>query len=240
MKATRDPLRILLVEDDPTSRAFLTAALRALPAEVDGADSRAAALVLLATQVYDLWMFDANLPDGDGSGLLEQARRRQPDVPALAHTASNEPALLEALSTAGFNQVLVKPLPATAVRSAVGRALGLDPAAMVANVVEVGIRLVWDDDAAAAALNGNRAHVDTLRQLFLAELPHTHARILASAREQDRQAMHTDLHKLRASCGFVGAARLAGAVRALQARPDDPNELARFDGAAQDTLTKPG
>ena len=44
MKSPPDPPaspRILLVEDDPTSRAFLGAALHAIPAEVDAVDSLA-------------------------------------------------------------------------------------------------------------------------------------------------------------------------------------------------------
>lgn len=237
--SSRDPPRILLVEDDPTSRAFLAAALHAIPAGVDAVDSLASALALAVNRRYDLWLFDANLPDGDGCELLERARRTQPDVPALAHTASNEPAIREKLLAAGFDDVMVKPLPASSVRSAVRHALGLDaPTGSFdgSNAVE---RPLWDDDAATAALNGNRAHVATLRQLFIAELPQTRERIVGSARNGDHAAVHAELHKLRASCGFVGAARLADAVQALQSRTDDAGTLDDFDRAALDILAQP-
>lgn len=229
---------ILLVEDDPTSRAFLAAAVRAIPAEVDGADSLAAALALARSRRYELWLFDANLPDGDGRALLAQARGEQPDVPALAHTASNDPAIRDALLAAGFREVLVKPLPAAAVQAAVRRTLGLDTPATATGSAGAETRPLWDDDAAASALNGNREHVATLRELFVAELPQTRERVLASARTSDREATRAELHKLRASCGFVGAARMAEAVQALQLQPDAADALERFDRAAVATLAR--
>lgn len=224
--------RVLLVEDDPTSRLFLGNALRALPAEVDSADSLAAALTLAGAQTYDLWLFDAQLPDGDGAGLLARLRPRHPQVPAIAHTAADEAATLAALRGAGFVEVLVKPLPATAVRAAVRRVL--DPEAAAA-APDAG--MLWDDEAAAAALNGNRNHVDTLRGLFLAELPQARERIAVAARNGDIEALAGELHRLRASCGFVGAARLATAVQALQQQPGSAERLARFGEVVQATLT---
>lgn len=246
MKSTPEPPaspsdlpRILLVEDDPTSRAFLSAALHAIPAEVDAADSLAAALVLAGGRHHDLWLFDAHLPDGDACELLRQASGKQSGVVALAHTASDESALRERLLAAGFREVLVKPLPASTVQSAVRHALGLDAPMQPVRQADGEGPPRWDDDAAIAALNGNRSHVDTLRQLFLAELPQTRERILASARDGHREAVSAELHKLRASCGFVGAARLAIAVQVLQSRPDGADALADFDRVACDLLAHP-
>jgi len=230
--------RLLLVEDDPTSRAFLTAAAQNLPADIDGADSVAAAVALGNAQDYDLWLFDANLPDGSGIELLARLRAKHPRTPALAHTAAADGSVLEGLIAAGFSEVLVKPLPAAMVRAAIARTLGLhshDQRA-VATAAPGAKRPVWDDEAAASALNGNVAHVDTLRGLFVQELPTTHEAVLGAAHREDQDTVRAELHKLRASCGFVGAARLADAVQALQNEPDSRAHLARFDEAVQDTL----
>lgn len=230
--------RLLLVEDDPTSRAFLTAAAQALPADIDGADSVAAAVALGNAQAYDLWLFDANLPDGSGVELLARLRARHPRTPALAHTAAADASVLEGLIAAGFSEVLVKPLPAAAVRASIARTLGLDSHDQRAVATAApGAKLpVWDDEVASNALNGNVAHVDTLRGLFVQELPTTHEAILGAAHREDLDTVRAELHKLRASCGFVGAARLADAVLALQNEPDSRAHLARFDEAVQDTL----
>ena len=67
--------RFLLVEDDIITCGFLKAALETLPADVDTADSLNAALARAHVRQYDLWLIDANLPDGHGSELLQQLRR---------------------------------------------------------------------------------------------------------------------------------------------------------------------
>ena len=80
------PPRILLLEDDPVSAAFLSAAIESLPARVDAAGTLAEARALASAHTHDLWLFDANLPDGRGVDLLTGfagAARRH----ALAHTA---------------------------------------------------------------------------------------------------------------------------------------------------------
>lgn len=231
MKSSDLP-RVLLVEDDPISRAFLGNALRAVPVEVDSADSVAAAMTLATAQAYALWLFDARLPDGDGAALLARLRPLHPQVPAIAHTASEESEVLAALRAAGFAEVLVKPLPASRLQAVVRRVLGPALPAVAAH----GPTALWDDEAAALALNGNRAHVDTLRGLFLAELPQARERIAVAARAGNIDGLCGELHRLRASCGFVGAAQLGEAVQALQQQPESVELLARFGEVVQATL----
>lgn len=228
--------RVLLVEDDPISRAFLGSALRAVPVEVDSADSVAAATALGKAHAYALWLFDARLPDGDGAALLARLRALQPRVPAIAHTASGDADVRAALREAGFAEVLVKPLPATILQAAVRRVLGPDLPAATDGAPAV----LWDDGAAAVALNGNHAHVDMLRGLFLGELPQARERIAVAARAGDVDGLRGELHRLRASCGFVGAARLGVAVHALQQQPESAGLLERFDEIARATLAQPG
>jgi HPt (histidine-containing phosphotransfer) domain-containing protein len=88
---------------------------------------------------------------------------------------------------------------------------------------------IWDDAAALAALNGNAEHVAALRTLFLDELPGMRTQIA------DAGTRAATLHRLRASCGFVGAARLADAVQALQESSSDA-ALQRVLDTLWDTL----
>ena len=240
MKTSPVP-RILLVEDDPTSRAFLTAAGEAVPADVDGVDSLAAAMALGNAEDYQLWLFDAHLPDGSGIDLLKRLRERHSGTLAVAHTATGETEVRDRLIASGFAEVLVKPLPAAAVRAAVRRLLGLpEPDVAVAlSSIDAADAPIWDDEVAARALNGNRAHIATLRELFTQELPNARRSVSSAAELGNLDALRGELHKLRASCGFVGAARLAQAAQELQAQPDSSLLLARFDRAAQDTIAQP-
>lgn len=233
--------RVLLVEDDPVSRAFLSAAVHALPAAVDVADSMAAALALAATNRYDAWLFDANLPDGSGVELLDRLRVRDASTPALAHTAAPDAQIGESLRAAGFAQVLVKPLPALAVQKALRQALGpgatgTSPPAMATTIDGLPH---WDNEAATRALNGNPEHITALRKLFLAELPGIVERVRNAFRNEDYQGLHGELHRLRASCGFVGAARLQQAVHALGVDDRSHEALQDFTVAAH-ALTDSG
>lgn len=226
--------RILLVEDDPTTAAFLATAARGVPAHVDVAGSCAEALAAAGDgNRRDLWLIDAHLPDGDGPGLLAALRARGLHAPALAHTAATEPAILAALRTSGFRDVLVKPMPAAALQAAIRDVLGLRVQEAAATF---GPAAAWDDAAALTALNGERAHVEALRKLFLGELPGACEAVRAAVSTGDGEALRACLHRLRASCGFVGAARVAAAVTALQSSPDSEPALAEFLAAAEATL----
>ncbi|MBJ6981043.1 response regulator [Luteimonas sp. MC1572] len=237
--------RILLVEDDPTTAAFMAAAIEALPAIVDMADSHLAALAKASDAGHALWLVDAHLPDGDGAGLLAELRALGLTTPAIAHTAAHDPWLHHELRAAGFASVLVKPLSASALRASLADAIGTwrpprvaeDVAGDAADVV--GPPPTWDDFAALRALNGERAHVDALRILFLDELPAARDLVASSARDGDERRMRDALHRLRASCGFVGAARLADAVAALEGAPGSAAALQAFTDAAQDLLPPP-
>lgn len=212
--------RLLLLEDDAVSAAFLSQALAALPARVDHAPSLAAARAL-AGEGHDLWLFDAHLPDGHGADLLREWRASGLQTPALALTAEDQPQALARLREAGFIEVLAKPVAATALLAIVR-----------ARLVPAGSPPAWDDAAALAALGGRDAAVQAMRSLFLQELPGQQRQVLAACRGSDAAAAREHLHRLKASCGFVGAAALLAAVRDLSARPQDAAALREFQAQA--------
>ena len=226
--------RFLLVEDDPVSRTFLVEALRLLPAEVDAAECIAAAEQFAGITRHTLWLIDAHLPDGDGVQCLLRLRALQPDVPALSVTAEAFAEELAALSAAGFVEVIQKPVTIARLLASVRRCLG-QPAIVV--IAEPGPKLPeWDDAAALAALGGNVATLAMLRGLFYAELPSERQHALQAFERGDADGLRAVLHKLKASCGFVGAARLRQAVQSWSEAPLDADCRRRFDWATDDLL----
>ena len=215
--------RLLLVEDDPISAAFLRDAASALPADVHVACNLSEARRAIEAIDFDLWLLDANLPDGRGETLLDHARAGI-RTPALAHTAADDVAARDRLLAAGFVEVLRKPLGVATLHAALRRHLPM-PSHRVADTDLPD----WNDAGALAAL-GDVAHVDALRELFRRELPGQRARIAAAG--SDVAAMQAELHRLAASCGFVGADRLRDAVRHLMASPSDPAAMQAFVAAA--------
>ncbi|WP_368561961.1 response regulator [Pseudoxanthomonas sp. UTMC 1351] len=222
--------RLLLVEDDAVSRSFLGAALETLPADVAIAASCAEAL--RQSSRFDLWLIDANLPDGDGAELLQQLQASAPDVPAIAHTADHSAELRTRLLHAGFAEVLIKPVTAAQLQASVRR--WIKPSALAETRASYAIETAapdWDDHAALVALNGKQEHVVMLRKLFMDELPAAKQAVLSSFQAADDERLRAALHKLRASCGFVGAAQLAKAVARLQQDPSSVAALERFTQA---------
>jgi DNA-binding response OmpR family regulator len=228
--------RILLVEDDPVSRSFLQAAATALPADVDAAESCAEAVQCAGQHAYDLWLIDANLPDGLGADLLATLRLMSPTTPALAHTASEARNDHEALLAAGFIDVLVKPIAVLELQTTICRVLGFDRANVDGEPRPCARLPDWDDVTALAALKGEQEHVSALRQLFLDELSRQRDAVVAALDQNDAAGARRTLHMLRASCGFVGALRLDDAVRALEVDPQSEFALARFQLAVDDLL----
>lgn len=211
--------RLLLLEDDPVSAAFLRQALARLPAEIAHAGTLAAAR-RLAEPGQALWLFDVRLPDGHGGELLQELRGRGLAVPALALTAEDQPEALEALRRSGFLRVLAKPVSAGQLLGAVRECLALPAPA-------------WDDDKALSALGGSQRAVDSLRTLFLAELPGQAEAISAALASGDEAHAQAQLHRLKASCGFVGAVALLQAVTALSRTPADAGAHAAFQAQAR-------
>ena len=231
---------LLLVEDDETSAAFLAEALARLPARVDVATDIAQATALAADKHHDLWLVDAHLPDGHGLDCLRALRARRA-APALAITAGAPVAELEALCAGGFAEVLLKPVSIALLQGTVRRLLDGEamarPLPASAAARSGGKLPAWEQERALAAIGGNAASLAKLRQLFLAELPGQREQLAQAQSRGDSGAVAALVHKLRASCGFVGAARLAQAVQALAAAPLDPGALRDFEFAAEDTLS---
>jgi CheY-like chemotaxis protein/HPt (histidine-containing phosphotransfer) domain-containing protein len=230
----------MLVEDDPVSRAVMGAAIERCGVQADTADCPQAALRLASPARHALWLIDAHLPDGSGIELFAALRGIDSATVAIAHTASLDSDIHARLRRAGFVDVIVKPLHAEQVAEMLRRWLPVSAPAIASAVPmdaawEQNTVPLWDDAAALRALNGNRDHVVALRSLFVTELVAVAARISAAVLTRDDTALRAGLHRLHASCGFVGAARLGAAARALEIQRNDV-ALQYFEATARATL----
>ena len=235
--------RLLLVEDDEVSASFLAQALAALPARVDVAGSIQQARELAFDHPYDLWIIDAHLPDGSGLDCRMALFKLRERVPALAVTAGASSSELDALCGGGFLEVLMKPVSIAPLLASVRRVLAMQTTEEMQAAHEeffaplTGKQPVWEQERSLAAIGGNPVSLATLRGLFLAELPTQRIELALAQASGDAGVVKDLLHKLRAACGFVGAARLAQAVEAMSEAPLDAAALRSFEFAAEDTLS---
>jgi two-component system response regulator QseB len=111
--------RVLVVDDEADLGELLCENLRRSGYDAEFADSREAAIEAQEAAAFDVLVCDLNLPDGDA---LDVARALQIPV-RLGLTGSTSLHDEQRLISAGFREVLVKPISGSALSSAIGRAV---------------------------------------------------------------------------------------------------------------------
>jgi CheY-like chemotaxis protein len=120
--------RLLVVDDDATTRELLKELFTRAQADVVVADSAAAAFEALTQAPPDVMIADIGMPEEDGYSLIARIRRlpapagRVPAIALSAYTRSDDRALAQ---TAGFTEFIGKPASPQDLLSAVDRLLGV-------------------------------------------------------------------------------------------------------------------
>jgi PAS domain S-box-containing protein len=116
--ADLETVRILLVEDEPDAREFVSLILQDCGATVTAASSVAEAIIQLETQPpFNVLISDIAMPDVDGYDMIQLVRARYSasDLPAIALTAFARDIDKQKAISAGFQQHLAKPIEASAL-----------------------------------------------------------------------------------------------------------------------------
>lgn len=101
-------MKILLLEDD-TALASILADYLEDENEVVQTYSMKKASALSQEQKFDLYIFDINVPDGDGISLLKDLRTFNDTTPAIFITAFRDTKYLKAAFESGANDFIKKP-----------------------------------------------------------------------------------------------------------------------------------
>ena len=105
----RDPLKILVVEDEDINREILTSVLGGRGHSVDSVDTGEEAVHKLQATAYDLVIVDLQLPGISGKEVACCARKVNPEQFLIAMTAGIDPELSAPLRECGFTGLLRKP-----------------------------------------------------------------------------------------------------------------------------------
>jgi len=115
--------RILVVDDEKTTRMNLEHVLSKEGYEVGTASSGVEALDMLDKNSFDVIVTDLKMEKVDGLGVLEQAKTKDPAIEVIMITGyATVPKAVEAMQKGSY-QFLAKPLKLDEVRSAVASAL---------------------------------------------------------------------------------------------------------------------
>jgi two-component system KDP operon response regulator KdpE len=104
-----NPLRILIVDDEPPIRRFLRTTLTAQDYRVEEADSGEAALEFLKRNPVDLVVLDLGLPGMDGLDVVRQLRREGSVVPIIILSSRDDEAGKVAALDLGADDYVAKP-----------------------------------------------------------------------------------------------------------------------------------
>jgi two-component system, NarL family, invasion response regulator UvrY len=117
--------RILLVDDHDDVRRSARAVLAAAIADVsvEEANNAAAALALVAREVWDLVLLDLSLPDRGGLDTLREIRRLRPALPVVVMSFNPEAEYAAAARAAGAVGYVAKGSSSDVIASVVSRAL---------------------------------------------------------------------------------------------------------------------
>jgi CheY-like chemotaxis protein len=195
-------LRVLIVDDDSISLRFLESALQQLDCATVGAADLTGALAASADLRFDLLLLDRNLPSSSGVELLATLRDRGIDAPAIATSAELNSSIRSLLLSAGFVACIEKPVTLAQLREI------LRPWRHDTDIPAL------DDAKGLAAIGGDRPSLQALRSMLADELSTLRDDMLRDAIEKN--LLLDRLHRLRASCGFCGAPKLAAAAAALE------------------------
>ncbi len=108
------PRRLLLVEDHESTARTLQRLLQRHGHEIWIALSCREALALAASHTFDALICDLDLPDGDGTFLLQKIRQTHP-VQGIVLSGHGSPQDIERCRAAGFSAHLVKPFDVTEI-----------------------------------------------------------------------------------------------------------------------------
>jgi DNA-binding response OmpR family regulator len=114
---------VLVVDDDPTTHEIVEAALAEANYRVIAAATGKAALTLLEHETIELALLDYQLPEMDGLELLEQCRRRFPQLPCIMITAFGTPEAVLGAMRERVDDFLLKPFTLNELRASVNAAL---------------------------------------------------------------------------------------------------------------------
>jgi len=120
-------IRILAIDDSPTMRGLVAAALEASGFELHLAEDGVNGLDMLSTADPHLVITDINMPRLDGFGVIEGVRASlaHASVPILVLTTESGADLKNRARLAGATGWIVKPFDDTRLVQTINRVLGL-------------------------------------------------------------------------------------------------------------------
>ncbi|HEX7677060.1 MAG TPA: ATP-binding protein, partial [Thermoanaerobaculia bacterium] len=231
------PLRVLVVDDNPTNRLVATKMLKDFEIQTDTACDGAEAVTAANRFKYDLILMDVRMPEMDGFQATRTIRARGGRLsllPIIAFTANAFPEDVKACHDAGMNDFVVKPARKKALVEAILRVLpppstdtlpeyAAPP--LAAEVPDV------DSNLAAEAALDHGAYEELAREIgdegareirivFLTETDARLKLLRQLTPDAHRAKIGREAHSLKSAAGTFGYRRLASLALQVEKNAD--------------------
>ena len=231
------PLRVLVVDDNPSNRLVAAKMLKDFDIQTDTACDGAEAVTAANRFNYDLILMDVRMPEMDGFQATRAIRargERRSTVPIIAFTANAFMEDIRECREAGMNDFVVKPARKKALVEAILRvlpardvpAIADAPSLAPAEMVEATNTAAFDAIAPEAALDreayadlvgeiGEQA-TEEIREVFISETDARLKLLRTLPLERERIKIGREAHSLKSAAGTFGYRRLAGLALQLE------------------------
>ncbi|OGV42463.1 MAG: hypothetical protein A2X46_11415 [Lentisphaerae bacterium GWF2_57_35] len=232
---TLQDMTILLVEDNPVSREVATAILEQLGCVVDPAVNGREAIEFTGKKAYDAVLMDIQMPEVDGIEATRSIRTREQTQGPLSHiiacTANAFQEEKERCLASGMNDYISKPFRQAdllAVLKRVSRPVAQESAPLLSlpeserapgdTVAEAGYKIMQDVGPDKTAIIFNKMIDDTALRII---------ELFDMLQKNDKWSAKALGHKLRGSCGIVGAKEMARLCKELEYK-NEQSPLSEF------------
>lgn len=216
----QSPLRaeapILLVDDNEINQLVASETLQQFGLEVDIVDGGQAAVDAFRARRYAAILMDCQMPGLDGYGAARRIRELETPgqhVPILAFTAHALKGEREKIRAHGMDELVTKPLDPADLRRLLQQFL---PKPSAAHADGDQPRSATGRGEPDPPVLTKKQRSSKLIDLFFEHVPVQIEAIEAAVRQGQKQQLAQLAHKLKGSCGSIGALRMAGVCLALQ------------------------
>ena len=217
----REGARVLVAEDNPTSRMVTEALLKKLSCEVDIAIDGRDALQKATAKDYDIIFMDCYMPLMDGFQAAQRIRRspKNQGLPIIALTASVTEEDRTRCLEAGMNDTIGKPVRISMLAKALERWVPVaggrsmrpvstlpPPAALDLDMVRQLVSLDGEDDD----------FIQDLMVSYVQQLKDSVANLSRALDDADMEAVRLTTHSIKGASKQIGASRVGELLSAIE------------------------
>lgn len=233
---------VLLVEDNAINQKVIIAALTRFNIIPDVVENGIEALERLQKCCYDLVLMDCHMPIMDGYETTRQLRAQENErfcdnaIPVIALTANNSNMEREKCLAAGMNDYLSKPFNRHTFNKILTTWLKPTLSDLTQSKSEDcqkesdkdEVRLIWNEAATIAQLDGDRELLEEMIRLFLEQAPVLLEKLLHLLKEDDFITLADAAHSLKGMVNHFYAKALAVKIAVLENSARE-NKIADFE-----------